>query len=58
MNKIFLSLSLSLIISLGYSQLPNINLKDVNGVTENLSKFSISQNRRMSTLDRVMSKFN
>ena len=25
---------------------------------ENLSKFSISQNRRMSTLDRVMSKFN
>lgn len=27
-------------------------------VKENLSKFSISQNRRMSTLDRVMSKFN
>jgi hypothetical protein len=25
---------------------------------ENLSKFSISQNRRMSTLDRVMAKFN
>ena len=44
MNKIFLSLSLSLIISLGYSQLPNINLKDVNGVTENLSKFSNNGN--------------
>jgi len=27
-------------------------------VKENLSKFSISQNRRMSTLDRVMAKFN
>jgi peroxiredoxin len=40
MNKIFLSLSLSLIISIGFSQLPNINLKDVNGVTKNLSKFS------------------
>ena len=39
MNKIFLSLSLSLIISIGYSQLPNINLKDVNGVTKNLSKY-------------------
>jgi hypothetical protein len=25
---------------------------------QNLSKFSISQNRRMSTLDRVMAKFN
>ncbi len=44
MNKIFLSLSLSLIISLGYSQLPNINLKDVNGVTKNLSKFSNNGN--------------
>lgn len=40
MNKIFLSLSLSLFISIGYAQLPNINLKDVNGVTKNLSKFS------------------
>ena len=27
-------------------------------VKENLSKFRISQNRRMSTLDRVMAKFN
>ena len=27
-------------------------------VKENLSKFSISQNRRMSTLDRVIAKFN
>ena len=27
-------------------------------VKENLSKFSISQNRKMSTLDRVMAKFN
>ena len=27
-------------------------------VKQNLSKFSISQNRRMSTLDRVMAKFN
>ena len=44
MNKIFLSLSLSLIISIGYSQLPNINLKDVNGVTKNLSKFSNNGN--------------
>jgi peroxiredoxin len=44
MNKIFLSFSLSLIISIGYSQLPNINLKDVNGVTKNLSKFSNNGN--------------
>lgn len=44
MNKIFLSLSLSLFISIGYSQLPNINLKDVNGVTKNLSKFSNNGN--------------
>ena len=44
MNKIFLSLSLSLIISIGYSQLPNINLKDVNGVTKNLYKFSNNGN--------------
>lgn len=44
MNKIFLSLSLSLIISIGHSQLPNINLKDVNGVTKNLSKFSNNGN--------------
>ena len=44
MNKIFLSLSLSLIISIGYSQLPNINLKDLNGVTKNLSKFSNNGN--------------
>ena len=44
MNKFFLSLSLSLIISIGYSQLPNINLKDVNGVTKNLSKFSNNGN--------------
>ena len=44
MNKIFLSLSLSLIISIGFSQLPNINLKDVNGVTKNLSKFSNNGN--------------
>lgn len=44
MNKIFLSLILSLIISIGYSQLPNINLKDVNGVTKNLSKFSNNGN--------------
>ena len=44
MSKIFLSLSLSLIISIGYSQLPNINLKDVNGVTKNLSKFSNNGN--------------
>ena len=44
MNKIFLSLSLSLIISIGYSQLPNIKLKDVNGVTKNLSKFSNNGN--------------
>ena len=44
MNKIFLSLSLSLVISIGYSQLPNINLKDVNGVTKNLSKFSNNGN--------------
>jgi peroxiredoxin len=44
MNKIFLTLSLSLIISVGYSQLPNINLKDVNGVTKNLSKFSNNGN--------------
>ena len=44
MNKIFLSLSLSLIFSIGYSQLPNINLKDVNGVTKNLSKYSNNGN--------------
>ena len=44
MNKIFLSLSLSLFISIGYAQLPNINLKDVNGVTKNLSKFSNNGN--------------
>jgi peroxiredoxin len=44
MNKIFLSLSLSLFISIGYTQLPNINLKDVNGVTKNLSKFSNNGN--------------
>ena len=44
MNKIFLSFSLSLIISIGCSQLPNINLKDVNGVTKNLSKFSNNGN--------------
>jgi peroxiredoxin len=44
MKKNFLSLSLSLIISIGYSQLPNINLKDVNGVTKNLSKFSNNGN--------------
>ena len=44
MNKIFLSLSLSLFISIGYTQLPNINLKDVNGVTKNLSKFSNNWN--------------
>ena len=44
MNKFFLSLCLSLIISIGYSQLPNINLKDVNGVTKNLSKFSNNGN--------------
>ena len=40
MNKFFFSLSLSLIISIGYCQLPNINLKDLNGLTKNLSKFS------------------
>lgn len=44
MNKIFLSLSLSLFISISYAQLPNINLKDVNGVTKNLSKFSNNGN--------------
>ena len=44
MNKIFLSLSLSLFISIGYTQLPNINLKDVNGVTKNLKKFSNNGN--------------
>jgi peroxiredoxin len=44
MNKFFLSLSLSLFISIGYTQLPNINLKDVNGVTKNLSKFSNNGN--------------
>ena len=44
MNKFFLSLSLSLFISIGYAQLPNINLKDVNGVTKNLSKFSNNGN--------------
>lgn len=44
MNKIFFSLSLSLFISIGYAQLPNINLKDVNGVTKNLSKFSNNGN--------------
>ena len=44
MNKIFLSLSLSLFISIGYAQLPNINLKDVNGVTKNLSKFNNNGN--------------
>ena len=44
MNKIFLSLSLSLFISIGYAQLPNINLKDVNGVTKNLSKLSNNGN--------------
>ena len=44
MNKIFLSLSLSLFLSIGYTQLPNINLKDVNGVTKNLSKFSNNGN--------------
>jgi len=44
MNKIFLSLSLSLFISIGYAQLPNINLKDVNGVSKNLSKFSNNGN--------------
>ena len=44
MNKIFLSLSLSLFISIGYAQLPNINLKDVNGATKNLSKFSNNGN--------------
>ena len=44
MNKIFFSISLSLIISIGYCQLPNINLKDLNGVTKNLSKFSNNGN--------------
>ena len=44
MNKFFLYLSLSLFISIGYTQLPNINLKDVNGVTKNLSKFSNNGN--------------
>ena len=44
MNKFFLSLSLSFFISIGYAQLPNINLKDVNGVTKNLSKFSNNGN--------------
>ena len=44
MNKIFFSLSLSLFVSIGYAQLPNINLKDVNGVTKNLSKFSNNGN--------------
>ncbi len=44
MNNIFMSLSLSLFISIGYAQLPNINLKDVNGVTKNLSKFNNNGN--------------
>tara|TARA_B110001450_G_scaffold183366_1_gene171409 strand:+ start:304 stop:786 length:483 start_codon:yes stop_codon:yes gene_type:complete len=40
MKKVFFSISFCLIVSLIVGQLPNINLKDVNGNTVNLSKFS------------------
>ena len=40
MKKLLFLCSFSLFTLLSYSQLPNINLKDVNGNTKNLSKFS------------------
>ena len=44
MKKLFFLFIFSLFSLLSYSQLPNINLKDVNGNTKNLSKFSNSGN--------------
>ena len=40
MKKIISIFLFSSIVLFSYSQLPNINLKDVNGDTKNLSKFS------------------
>ena len=44
MKKILFLITFSLFTLLSYSQLPNINLKDVNGNTKNLSKFSNNGN--------------
>ena len=44
MKKIIFLITFSLFTLLSYSQLPNINLKDVNGNTKNLSKFSNNGN--------------
>ena len=44
MKKLLFLISFSLFTHLSYSQLPNINLKDVNGNTKNLSKFSNNGN--------------
>ena len=44
MKKLLFLITFSLFTLLSYSQLPNINLKDVNGNTKNLSKFSNNGN--------------
>ena len=44
MKKLLYLITFSLFTLLSYTQLPNINLKDVNGNTKNLSKFSNNGN--------------
>ena len=44
MKKLLFLITFSLFTLLSYTQLPNINLKDVNGNTRNLSKFSNNGN--------------
>ena len=44
MKKLLFLITFSLFTLLSYPQLPNINLKDVNGNTKNLSKFSNNGN--------------
>ena len=44
MKKLLFLITFSLFTLLSYTQLPNINLKDVNGNTKNLSKFSNNGN--------------
>ena len=44
MKKLLFLITFSLFTLLSYSQLPNINLKDLNGNTKNLSKFSNNGN--------------
>ena len=40
MKKLLFLITFSSVMFYNYSQLPNINLKDINGETKNLSKYS------------------